>query len=77
VLGALVVTGPLSVAAVLTRIHQPGTSLLVARASLSRTLRRLWAAGLGGEGAQPSTSGVLSSAEKHLREASFIQIHLS
>jgi hypothetical protein len=39
-------TGPLPVAALLARVHRPGVSLLVARASLSRTLRRLWAAEL-------------------------------
>jgi hypothetical protein len=38
--------GPLPVAAVLTHIRRPDVSAPVARASLSRTLRRLWAAGL-------------------------------
>jgi hypothetical protein len=38
--------GPLSVAAVLALIRRPGVTAAVARASLSRTLRRLWAAGL-------------------------------
>jgi hypothetical protein len=38
--------GPLSVAAVLALIRRPDVAAPVARASLSRTLRRLWAAGL-------------------------------
>jgi hypothetical protein len=38
--------GPLSVAAVLALIRRPEVAAPVARASLSRTLRRLWAAGL-------------------------------
>ena len=38
--------GPLPVAAVLTHIRRPDVAAPVARASLSRTLRRLWAAGL-------------------------------
>jgi CRP-like cAMP-binding protein len=37
---------PVSVAVVLAHVHRPSVSLPVARASLSRTLRRLWAAGL-------------------------------
>src|SRR6266852_9834794 len=37
---------PLPVAAVLTHIRRPEVTAPVARASLSRTLRRLWAAGL-------------------------------
>ena len=45
VLGALV-AGPLPVAAVLAHVRRREISLPVARASLSRTLRRLWAAGL-------------------------------
>ena len=38
--------GPLSVAAVLAHIRRSDVAAPVARASLSRTLRRLWAAGL-------------------------------
>jgi len=34
---------PVAVAVVLGDVHRPGVSLPVARASLSRTLRRLWA----------------------------------
>jgi hypothetical protein len=38
--------GQLTVADLLVQIRQPETSVLVAKASLSRTLRRLWARGL-------------------------------
>lgn len=47
VLEALVTADePLPVAAVLVHVRRPDASAPVARASLSRTLRRLWAAGL-------------------------------
>jgi hypothetical protein len=46
VLEALALDGPSSVAAVLARVSRPNVSAGVARASLSRTLRRLWTAGL-------------------------------
>jgi hypothetical protein len=38
--------GPLPIAPVLPHVRRPGVSLSVARAKLSRTLRRLWVAGL-------------------------------
>jgi DNA-binding transcriptional ArsR family regulator len=38
--------GELPTADVLRRVHRPGASAAVTRASVSRTLRRLWAAGL-------------------------------
>jgi hypothetical protein len=37
--------GQLTAGEVLAHVRQPGTSVSVARASLSRTLRRLWTAG--------------------------------
>jgi len=40
------VEGRLSPADVLRRVQRPGASVAVTRASLSRTLRRLWTAGL-------------------------------
>jgi DNA-binding transcriptional ArsR family regulator len=48
VLGALraVADGQLSIAEVSRGVRRPGASAAVARASLSRTLRRLWRAGL-------------------------------
>ena len=39
-------TGPLTLAAVLAHVRRPDVSVRVTQASLSRTLRRLWAAGL-------------------------------
>jgi len=38
--------GPLPVTAILVQVRRPGMAAPVARASLSRTLRRLWAVGL-------------------------------
>lgn len=45
VLGALA-AGPQSVTALVRRVRRPGAALSVTRASLSRTLRRLWRDGL-------------------------------
>ena len=58
---------PVAVAVVLGDVHRPGVSLPVARASLSRTLRRLWAAGLVELLTAPATRPTLTDQAAYWR----------